>query len=266
MADYDGGLLGKTALVIGGTRGIGWAICKALDRRGARVVTCGSTAKSVASALADASDFENGLEAIQADACNEADVSALVEHAKSLDGSFSCVVFCAGKALRGNAIETSARDWDQCLELNLKAPFLAAKLTVPHLSNVEHASMTFVSSIWAVTATRHRLAYSVAKAGMAALARNLAIDHGPDGIRVNAVAPGYIDTELLRRSMRELSPDRDLMPSMIMQHPLHRIGRPSDVGEAVGFLASPSAGFITGQLLVIDGGISVKFGPADMWG
>jgi NAD(P)-dependent dehydrogenase (short-subunit alcohol dehydrogenase family) len=258
-------LSGQTAVVIGGTRGIGWSICEALVRRGAKVLTCGSTTESVENAIESASDRMPELTVVRANACSEGDVSGLMEHARTLSGSFSCLVFCAGRSWRGSATQTTSGEWDRCLELNLRAPFIAARAAIPHLANVENANMVFVSSIWAVTATRNRLAYSVAKSGLAALARNLAIDHGPDGIRVNAIAPGYVDTELLRRSMRELSPDVDLMPTLVKRHPLRRIGVPSDVGEAVGFLASPSAGFITGHLLVVDGGVSAEFSLANIW-
>jgi NAD(P)-dependent dehydrogenase (short-subunit alcohol dehydrogenase family) len=203
---------------------------------------------------------------IQADARREPDLEALIARARGIDGGrLNTVVHCAGSALHGDALHTSRADWDRCIELNLTTPFIAAQLTIPHLVGAPNASLTFVSSIWAITATRRRLAYSVAKAGLVALARNLAIDHGPEGIRVNAVAPGFIETDLLARSQREISPNADLMPEIAAKHPLRRIGLPSDVGELVGFLASPAAAFVTGQLLVVDGGITAQFGLADLW-
>ena len=259
-------LRGQVAIVTGGTRGIGWAICEALYRRGAKVLACGSTAESVAAAAVTASADMPELEVMQADARSEHDLRGLVDRAHELAGRLTCLVSCAGQAWRGDAIETSPEEWDRCLDLNLKAGFLAAHVVLPHIQNVPNANLTFVSSIWAITATRRRLAYSVAKTGLAALARNLAIDHGPKGVRVNAVAPGYIETDLLRRSLQELSPGRDVMPDIIAAHPLKRIGTPRDVGEAVGFLASPGAGFITGQLIVIDGGATAQFGLAEFWG
>jgi NAD(P)-dependent dehydrogenase (short-subunit alcohol dehydrogenase family) len=255
----------QVAVVIGGTRGIGWAICRALCLRGVRVVTCGSSVESVREASKKAAAEGVQLDVVQADARREAELEAVIGRALRIEGHLNTVVHCAGKALHGDALETSRSDWDQCIELNLTAPFLAAKLAIPHLATTTNASLIFVSSIWAVTATRRRLAYSVAKAGLAALARNLAVDCGPDGIRVNAVAPGFIETDLLARSQREISPDANLMAKITGKHPLRRIGLPADVGELVGFLASPEAAFITGQLIVIDGGVTVQSGLADLW-
>ena len=255
----------QIAVVIGGTRGIGWAICRALCLQGAQVVTCGSSIESVREASRKAAAEELQLDVVQADARREAELEALIGRALGIKGHLNTVVHCAGKALHGDALATSRSDWDQCIELNLTAPFLAAKSAIPHLAKAPNASLIFVSSIWAVTATRRRLAYSVAKAGLAALARNLAVDCGPDGIRVNAVAPGFIETDLLARSQREISPSANLMPEIIAKHPLRRIGLPSEVGELVGFLASPEAAFITGQLIVIDGGITTQSGLADLW-
>jgi dehydrogenase/reductase SDR family member 4 len=256
----------QVAIVIGGTRGIGWAICQALCRRGARVVTCGSSSESVAEASRNAALQGLALEVSQADARREQDIEALIACARGIgSGDLNTVVHCAGSALHGDALQTSRADWDRCIELNLTTPFVAAQLTIPHLASAPNASLTFVSSIWAITATRRRLAYSVAKAGLAALARNLAIDHGPDGIRVNAVAPGFVETDLLSRSQREISPNADLMPEIAARHPLRRIGQPADIGEVVGFLASPAAAFMTGQLIVVDGGITAQFGLSDVW-
>jgi NAD(P)-dependent dehydrogenase (short-subunit alcohol dehydrogenase family) len=253
------------SLVIGGTRGIGWAICEALCTRGAQVVTCGTRADGVADAVASASRRGWSLDAVQADARSEKSLDTLVQHAARRNGHITSLVFCAGRAWRGDAEETSIDDWDRCLELNLRAPFVAVKLALPHLLMAGDPSIVFVSSIWAVTATRRRLAYSVAKAGLTSLTRNLAIDYGDRGLRVNAVAPGYIDTALLRHSIGEVAHGRDLMPEIVSRHPLGRIGTPPDIGEMVSFLVSPRSRFVTGQTIVVDGGVTAKFALADLW-
>jgi NAD(P)-dependent dehydrogenase (short-subunit alcohol dehydrogenase family) len=256
---------GHVALVVGGTRGIGLAICEALCRRGAHVITCGTGAEGVANVAALAAERQWSIEAVQADVRRENDLDALIAHAVKQKGHLSALIFCAGRAWRGDAGETSIEDWDDCLALNLRAPFIAAKFALPHLQKAEGASIVFVSSIWAVTATRRRVAYSVAKAGLTALTRNLAIDYGHCGIRVNAVAPGYIETDLLRRSIAQVAQGRDLLPEIEARHPLRRIGRPGDIGETVAFLVGPGSQFITGQTILIDGGMTAKFALADHW-
>jgi meso-butanediol dehydrogenase/(S,S)-butanediol dehydrogenase/diacetyl reductase len=255
---------GHVALVIGGTRGIGLAICEALCRRGARAITCGTGAEGVAAVTAVAAARRWPLEAVQADARSERDLDALITQAAKHKGHLSSLVFCAGRAWRGDAGETSVEDWDDCLALNLRAPFVAAKLALPHLRKADGASIVFISSIWAVTATRRRIAYSVAKAGLTALTRNLAIDYGHDGIRVNAIAPGYIETDLLRRFIAQVAPGRDLLPEIEARHPLRHIGKPRDVGETVAFLVGPGGAFITGQSILVDGGMTAKFALADL--
>lgn len=257
-------LTGQVAIITGGTRGIGWAICKVLHHRGASVIVTGSSPESVEAAKALAKIDLPGVEAVVADACSEVDMQMVIDLAEKRSDRFTCLVACAGKSWRGDVTESSVSDWDACLDLNLKSAFLAARIALPRLKGVPNANIVLVSSIWAVTATRKRVAYSVAKTALVGLARNLAIDHGPDGVRVNAVAPGYIETDLFKKYLRQTSKGHDLLPEIIKRHPLRRIGTPSDVGEAVGFLASPAAGFITGQVLVIDGGITAQFALADL--
>jgi NAD(P)-dependent dehydrogenase (short-subunit alcohol dehydrogenase family) len=143
--------------------------------------------------------------------------------------------------------------------LNLRGPFLAAQAALPFLAARGDSAIVLTSSIWAVTATPGRTAYIVAKSALTALARSLAVDHAPAGVRVNAVAPGYIDTDLLRRSLSEANPGREvseLLEEAVAHHPLRRLGRPKDVAEAVLFLASPRSAFITAQTLIVDGGLT----------
>jgi len=256
---------GHAALVVGGTRGIGLAICEALCLRGARVITCGTSAEGIANVAAIASARQWPMEAVQADIRSERDIDALVTHAAKQMGHLSALVFCAGRAWRGDAGETSIEDWDDCLALNLRAPFIAAKFALPHLQKAQSPSIVFISSIWAVTATRRRVAYSVAKAGLTALTRNLAIDYGHCGIRVNAVAPGYIETDLLRQSIAQVAQGRDLLPEIEARHPLRRIGKPRDIGEMVAFLVGAGGQFVTGQTILVDGGVTAKFALADHW-
>lgn len=122
---------GHVTLVVGGTRGIGLAICEALCRRGAHVITCGTDAEGVANVAAVAAERQWSMEAVQADVRREKDLDALIARAAKRKGRLSALVFCAGRAWRGDASETSIEDWDDCLALNLRAPFVAAELALP---------------------------------------------------------------------------------------------------------------------------------------
>jgi NAD(P)-dependent dehydrogenase (short-subunit alcohol dehydrogenase family) len=252
-------LQGKSAFVTGGTRGIGLAISDLLAAHGARVVACGSTEASVAACRKHAEATGRSIRTIQADVNYEDQIGAAIASAANWNAGLDILVCCAGRAFRGSALSMSGLDWDSCMALNLRGPFLAAQAALPFLGARGDGAIVLTSSIWAVTATPGRTAYIVAKSALTALARSLAVDHAPAGVRVNAIAPGYIDTDLLRRSLTEANPGRhvnELLEEAAAQHPLRRIGRPSDVAEAVLFLAGPRSAFITGQTLVIDGGLT----------
>lgn len=209
--------------------------------------------------LADAAGLT--IRAVKADVNREDEISAAIQSAAEWNGGLDILVCCAGRAFRGSALGITASDWDECMSLNLRGPFLAAQAALPFLAARGDGAIVLISSIWAVTATPGRTAYIVAKSGLTALARSLAVDHAPAGVRVNAVAPGYIDTELLRRSLSEANPGREvteLLEEAAAQHPLRRLGVPKDVAEAVLFLASPRSRFMTGQTLILDGGLTTQ--------
>ena len=256
------------ALVTGGTRGIGLAVCEALARRGAAVVTCGSTPGSVAECEQRARELGLAIVPLLADVEKEDAVDMLIREAMERHGKLNILVPAAGRAFRGAATETTVTDWDRCLSVNLRAPFLIARAALPHLIRSGESSIVFVSSIWAVTATYRRVAYTVAKSGLTDLARALAMDHAGDGVRVNAVAPGYVDTDLLRQSLSEINPGQpidQLLAAAADDQPLKRLARPEDIGEAVAFLVGPRARCITGQTLVVDSGITTKYVLAERW-
>jgi NAD(P)-dependent dehydrogenase (short-subunit alcohol dehydrogenase family) len=258
----------RVACVTGGTRGIGAAICEALASRGAAVVTCGPTDESVRLCNERAQRSCQPIVAVRADAASEQGVNHLVQAALERFGRLDVLVAAIGRPFKGSAMQTSLQDWDECQSINVRAPFIAARAVLPHLKASDMGSIVFVASIWAVTATYERVAYTVAKSGVVALARALAVDHARDGIRVNAVAPGYVDTVVLRSSLAEASPDGDidsLLDEARRRHPLGRIASPEEIAAAVAFLAGPESSFVTGQVLVVDGGATGRFGLADMW-
>ena len=256
------------ALVTGGTRGIGLAVCQALARQGAAVVTCGSTARSVGQCEQRARELGLAITPLLADVEKEDSVANLVRETIERHGKLNILVPAAGRAFRGSATETTVSDWDRCLSINLRAPFLTARAALPHLIRSGESSIVFVSSIWAVTATYRRVAYTVAKSGLTDLARALAIDHAGDGVRVNAVAPGYVDTDLLRQSLSEINPGQpidQLLAAAADDQPLKRLPRPEEIGELVAFLVGPRARCITGQTLVVDSGITTRYALAERW-
>jgi NAD(P)-dependent dehydrogenase (short-subunit alcohol dehydrogenase family) len=260
-------LAGKTAFVTGGTRGIGRAVASLLAAHGAKVTVCGSTDASVEACRSWIAESDLAMDAIRLDVTNAADVQTAIAQIAALQGGIDVLVCCAGQSLPGSTRETTIADWDRCVAINLRAPFAVAQAVVPHMAARGGGAIVFISSIWAVTATPGRVAYIVAKSALTALTRALAVDLAPDRIRVNAVAPGYVETDLLHASLARANPGQDL-PELLSRsaarHPLGRIGQPGDVAQAVLYLAGDQSSFVTGQTLVVDGGLTVQLSTSDL--
>lgn len=257
-------LAGRTAFIAGGTRGIGLAIAELLADNGAEVIACGSTATSVAACRRSAQRKNLPIHAVRLDVSDAARAKRALGKLVARPHGIDILVCCTGQAIRGSALETTLEQWDRCIDLNLRVPFVLSQAVLPGMIAQRAGLIVFVSSIWAVTATARRVAYVVAKSALASLARALAMDVAAGGVRVNAVAPGYIDTEFLRRSLADSNPNGDteaMIAAAAARHPLGRIGRPRDIAEAVLYLARSE--FVTGQTLVVDGGITTQFALSD---
>lgn len=268
MMPIDGGSP-AVALVIGGTKGIGRAISFALAASGFHVAACGRNGMDVERLAKDASQESRSIEAVTCDASKDDELARLIDKTAAKLGRIDAMVFTAGKAFCGSLLELSAADWDACLGINLRAPFLAAKHVIPHMVRQEGGSIVLMSSIWAVTTPRKRAGYVVAKSGLPALARAIAIDHGEHGIRANCVAPGYVDNAFLRQSLADIhGQDRVdmLLDDVLDAHPSRRLVTPEDVAATVAFLAGARSAGTNGQTLIVDGGSTVRFSLAGMWG
>ena len=237
----------KAAIVTGGASGIGAAVVERLAGAGYVV------------AIFDVNEPAPGGSAlaIPTDVSDEAAVRSAVDRVISEFGSLEVLVNNAGIEIHGAVPELTAEQWDRQVAVNLRSVFLCSKYAIPHM-RARGGAVVNVSSVHASVSWPNCPAYDAAKAGMAGLTRAMAVDHGPEGIRVNVVCPGYIDTPLLRRSLA-LADDWEQTVGRIAQwHPARRIGTPQEVAEAVFFLASDAARFITGACLVVDGGLTAR--------
>ena len=234
----------RVALVTGAAGGIGRATVDALMRGGFAVAT-------VDLALADLPcAFDAPFEAISADVTDESAVAGAVERCVRRFGGLDCVVHLAGAVGRGPLVEVSAADWRRLLDVNLTSAFLVAKAAYAHLRD-RRGTLVLVSSTNGLNggSALSGPAYAVAKAGVINLVRYLAKEWGAQGIRVNAVAPGPVDTPMLDR-LPEAT--RDALRQSI---PLGRIAEASDVAAVVSFLCSPQAAYLTGTVLNVSGGL-----------
>lgn len=236
--------MARTALVTGGARGIGKAIVEELTREGCAVAFSYLTSKSKAQELST----KTGAFAFMADLREEDQVNKLVSSVISAFGHLDDMVINAGVSYWGLTQEMSVKDWDEVMSVNLRSAFLTARAVIPHLITRQRGSLLFVSSIWGLHGAACEAAYSSSKAGLIALTQALAAETGPSGIRVNAIAPGVIETDMLRDFTK---PELD---DLAGRCPLGRLGKPEEVAKAACFLLSDQASYITGQVLAVDGG------------
>jgi NAD(P)-dependent dehydrogenase (short-subunit alcohol dehydrogenase family) len=182
----------------------------------------------------------------------------MVEHAVQKWGRLDIIVnnaYAVGHIERTESAEVPEAVWDRGFDVGLKSMFRAARFAVPHLRRAGGGSIVNMSSVHALLAEPGQLVYETLKAGVISLTRQLAVEYGPDGIRVNAICPGHIVTEHIAEGWREHPPTLRFFAE---QYPLRRTGLPVDIANAVVFLCSDEASFITGQALVVDGGLSIQ--------
>ena len=253
----SGRLLGKTALVTGGTSGLGSEIARRFLREGARVLVTGRDERR-GRAAEDELRREGECEFRRAEASSARDAERAVGRVRELWGGLDVLVNNAGVGVAAPLAETSEADWDRIMAVNVKAYFLHAKAALPHLAE-RRGAMVHLGSDAGVVGERGAGAYSVSKAAVLMLSQVLALDGGPLGVRSNCVCPG--DTVPGMRHM--LTPDGGERPEGHWQEwpvpPLGRYGQATDVASAVLFLASDESAFCNGSVLLVDGGSRAGF-------
>jgi NAD(P)-dependent dehydrogenase (short-subunit alcohol dehydrogenase family) len=244
----------KIALVTGGAMGIGAGIAQRFSEAGAAVVVFdvnGEGALRMEKKL-----LQTGrARAIQGDVSNEDQIISAVERTVTEFGGLDVLVNNAGIDVEGPAVEMTSSVWDRTLEVNLKGAFLCSKHAIPRMRG-RGGAIVNISSVRAFVSYEGNAPYDASKAGMIGLTRALALEHGRDGIRVNAVCPGYIDTPMMDAWLRAQADPSATLRQVLSVHPLGRMGTPRDIAEAVLFLASDAASFISGTFLVVDGAMS----------
>ncbi|WP_416240346.1 3-oxoacyl-ACP reductase FabG [Salinisphaera orenii] len=242
---------GRVALVTGATRGIGAAISDRLAANGACVIgtaTRAEGAEAIGARLADAAAPGAGY---QLDVADPASVEALFKQIKSDIGLPSIVVNNAAVTHDDLAMRMSEEDWSSVIEANLSGVYRVSKAALRGLMKAENGRIVNISSVVGQTGNAGQINYSAAKAGLLGLTRSLAREVGSRAVTVNAVAPGFIDTDMTQAL------DAATRERMLDQIPLDRLGAADEVADAVSFLASPAAGYITGETLSVNGGLDM---------
>ncbi|TCU57985.1 NAD(P)-dependent dehydrogenase (short-subunit alcohol dehydrogenase family) [Novosphingobium sp. PhB57] len=245
-------LTGKSAIVTGSTRGIGRAIAEGLIAQGARVVISSEDAGDTARVAAELS-----MPGQPCDVTDDAALAALVDRAVAEFGGLDVLVCNAGITGKAGAFaDLDMADYARVMAINLTSQVALCNLALPHIAAQGGGAAVLVSSLSGLRGNGRINAYALAKAGVAQLARNLAVEWGPRGVRVNAISPGFIATEL----SGPLLADESFMARRMAMTPLRRPGTPQEVAGAAVFLASEAGAFVTGHNLVVDGGTLITDG------
>ena len=251
MSDGVLSLVGKVAMVTGGARGIGRSIALLLAERGADVAVVDLDLGGAAAVAAEIEALGRRATSLLANVAVEADVQRGVAAVEAVLGPIDILVNNAGLTRDGFIARMSEGDWDLVLDVNLKGAFLLSKAVSRGMMKQRSGSIINIASVVGRRGNAGQVNYSAAKAGLIGLTKSLARELASRNVRVNAIAPGYIQTEMTAGLSEAVK------GTIVGSTPLGRMGTPDDVAQAVAFLASDAAAFITGAVLPVDGGLGI---------
>ncbi len=247
-------LAGKRALVTGGASGIGRATALLLARQGVAVAVADLDevgGRAVTQAIVD-----GGGQAIftRCDVSRASDCQRAVQRAVEQWGGLDILFNNAGIIRRATVLETTEDEWDRVMAVNVKSVFLLSKYAIPVMAQAGGGVIINTASGWGLVGGREAASYCASKGAVVNLTRALALDHGPQNIRVNCICPGDTDTPMLRSEAQQLGEAEQDFMAGAADRPLRRVGTPEDIAQAVLYLAGDASAFVTGASLVVDGG------------
>lgn len=250
-------LNGRVAIVTGAGQGIGRGVALCLARAGARIVVNDTAPDRIAQTVAAVEEIGTQALGVQTNVTQASEVERLVQETLSRFGKIDILVNNAGVVVVKSITDQTEADWDKVLNVNLKGVFLCCHRVVQEMIKQKQGAIVNIASIAAFHYTVPHIPYAASKAGVVALTRDLAYEVARHGIRVNAIAPGPIETPMMSNA---LTPQQK--EGYAKQVPLGRLGQPHDIGNAVVFLVSDEASFITGTTLPVSGGTDLRVATA----
>jgi len=247
-------LADRVALITGATSGIGRATAILFAREGARLALTGRNEERGREVVAEIRGSGGRAIFLRSDVRRDAECRAAVEQAVAEYGRLDVLFNNAGVFFPNTAVECTEQEWDEQVDSSLKGAFLMSKYALPHMIRQGRGSIIHNSSGWGIVGGDRAVAYCAAKGGLVLLAKAMAIDHGQQGIRVNCICPGDVDTPMLPEDARLRGMDWQAYLAGCANRPMGRIGTPEEIARAVLFLASDDSSFMTGAALVVDGG------------
>lgn len=249
-------LVDKVCVITGGGSGIGRAACLLFAREGAKVVVADtnlSAAEKVAALIQD-----DGLEssAMGVDVANGANVKKMVQNTVNKYGSLDVLVNNAGYGLAENIVQTEEADWDRLMAVNLQGVYLGCKYAIPIMRRQGGGVIIKTASTVAVVGIKDRAAYCASKGGVAALTKAMAVDRAAEGIRVNCVASGTIDSPYFAELEAKSEDPAAFREALKARQVMNRLGQPEEIAQAMLYLASDESSFATGSMLTVDGGMT----------
>jgi NAD(P)-dependent dehydrogenase (short-subunit alcohol dehydrogenase family) len=247
-------LEGKVAIVTGAGSGIGEASARRFAAEGAMVVVADIRAGKAQAVAQDITAQQGEATAVEVDVAEPTSVQSMVRTAVDRYGRLDVLFNNAGTLRPGTAVELSVADWDLVMNVNVRSVFLGAKYAVPIMEAQGGGSIINTASVSGLHGDGGAVCYAASKAAVINLTRALATDHGPQGVRINAICPGTIETPPVRRMMD----NPGVLELNIRAHALRRLGRPEEIASAALWLASDESSFVCGEAIVVDGGLRAQ--------
>ncbi len=249
---------GKVALITGAAKGIGKGCAEVLARERARIAVGDIDSAAGEKAAREIEDLGGKAVFVQADVSKAIEVQKMIAKVIEAFGQLDILINNAGYHISKNVEDTSEEEWDYILNTNLRSVFLCSKYAIPHLRKTRGAIVN-MSSMVGLVGQRNAGAYSATKGGIIAMTKGMALDFAGDGIRVNCICPGWVETPLVEDWFGQQADPQGTKQYIFGRHPLGRIATPEEIGNAAVFLCSEASSFITGVALPLEGGITLGY-------